>query len=145
MRKAFQVVASLIMLMVLWQAASIAGGWFSTLNEVDGGSAFSSIADDMNLGHRLHTLGGMLITPLLGLVLFGLSFGAKFPDAVKFGGLVLGSIVLQVILAFAAFSLPVLGALHGINAFVIFGLALICVRKAQVAGDSTSAGARTAT
>lgn len=145
MRKGFQVTAGLIMLMVLWQAGTIAFGWFTTLNEVEAGSAFSSIEDDPNAGYALHQLGGELVTPLLGLVLFALSFRAGFPGAVRLGGMTLGAIVLQIVLAFAGTSLPVVGALHGVNAFVVFGLALMCLRRAKPAGgDRTAPEARPA-
>lgn len=140
MRQAYRVVAVLIMLMVLWQAGAVAGGWFEVISDVDAGKAFAS-EDDANLGHDLHSIGAMII-PLLSLILVGLSFGARFDGAKKLAAFVLLAVVLQWVLAILAFETSaVIGALHGINAFVIFGLALMCVRRAQEAGRGSLTGA----
>ena len=64
--------------------------------------------------------------PLLGLILLVVSFFAakSVPGARKWGGIVFGLIMLQVALALFAFSVPALGALHGINALAVFGTAV---------------------
>ena len=72
----------------------------------------------------------MMVIPLLALLLFIVSFFAKFDGGVKWAGFVLLAVVVQVVLAFVAFGVPAIGALHGINAFVVLGLAGHCARKA---------------
>jgi hypothetical protein len=53
------------------------------------------------------------------------------PGAVKWAGLTLLAIVVQVALALIGFEAPALGALHGINAFIILGLASMAIRSAK--------------
>lgn len=127
MRKAFRVVAGLIVLGVVLQAAAVAGGWFGTINEVDSGSVVDENYEG-NVGHIIHGIVGMTVMPLLGLVLFVLSFFTKVPGATKWAGLTLLAVVVQVVLAFIAFGVPVVGALHGINAFVLLGCAAMAAR-----------------
>jgi hypothetical protein len=141
MRGAYRVLAGLIALGVLVQAAAIAGGWFGTINEIDDGATINEDYEG-NLGHAVHGMNGMMIMPLLGLFLFVLSFFAKsIPGAVKLAGLTFLAIVVQIVLAFISFGVPAIGILHGVNAFVIFGLALMCVRRATTtsAADTTAA------
>ena len=141
MRGAYRVLAGLIALGVLVQAAAVAGGWFGTINEIDDGATITEDYEG-NLGHSVHGMNGMMIMPLLGLALFVISFFAKtVSNAVKFAGLTFLAIVVQIVLAFVAFGVPVVGALHGLNAFVVFGLALMCVRRASAptATETTSA------
>ena len=62
----------------------------------------------------------------------------------KWAGIVFGVIVLQVALAFAAFSAPIIGALHGINALVLLGAAAraaALTRETRAAGTGPAAGA----
>ena len=141
MRGAYRALAGLIALGVLVQAAAIAGGWFGTINEIDDGATINEDYEG-NLGHAVHGMNGMMIMPLLGLFLFVLSFFAKsIPNAVKFAGLTFLAIVVQIVLAFISFGVPAVGILHGVNAFVIFGLALMCVRRATVASTSDTTAA----
>ena len=147
MRGAYRALAGLIALGVLVQAAAVAGGWFGTINEIDGGATITEDYEG-NVGHAVHGIVGMMVMPLLGLVLFVLSFFAKaIPGAVKLAGLTFLAIVVQVVLAFVSFGVPVIGVLHGVNAFVIFGLALMCVRRAtavSTAETTTTAPGATA-
>jgi hypothetical protein len=141
MRGAYRVLAGLIALGVLVQAAAIAGGWFGTINEIDDGATIHEDYEG-NLGHAVHGMNGMMIMPLLGLFLFVLSFFAKsIPGAVKLAGLTFLAIVVQIVLAFISFGVPAIGILHGVNAFVIFGLALMCVRRATTTVAETTAAA----
>jgi heme A synthase len=78
-----------------------------------------------NAGHAVHAMLGFNIMPLLGLALLIVSFFAakSVPGARKWGGIVFGLIVLQIALAIVAFSAPIVGALHGLNALALFGAA----------------------
>lgn len=127
MRGAYRVIAHLIMVGVLLQAAFVAGGWFGTINEIDGGTVVNEDYEG-NLGHALHGIVGMMVMPLLGLALLIVSFFAKLPGGVKWAGFTFLAIVVQVVLAFVAFGVPVVGALHGLNAFVVLGCAFYAGR-----------------
>ncbi len=124
MKQTYRVLSAVIALGVLVQAAAIAFGWFDAISEVDKGLVIDENYEG-NAGHAIHAIVGMMVIPAVGLILLIVSFFARktVPGAVKWGGIVLGLIVLQVALAFAAFSAPVLGALHGINALALLAAA----------------------
>lgn len=130
MRSVYRGLALLICLGVLVQAASVAFGWFEVINQLDEGLVLDDDYDG-NAGHALHGIVGMNVMPLLGLLLLVSSFFTKLPGASKWAGFVLLAIVLQVVMGIASFSLPAIGALHGINAFVVFLLALLTARRAD--------------
>ena len=144
MRQTYRVVASLIALGVLVQAAAIAFGWFQVMTEVEDGQVFDENWE-YNLGHIIHGLNGMMVMPLLGLVLLGVSFAVarSVPQARKWAGIVFGLIVLQVALAFVAFGAPIVGALHGINALLVFASAFraAMLTRTAVTADSTAPSA----
>ncbi|UOY03862.1 hypothetical protein [Blastococcus sp. PRF04-17] len=124
MKQTYRVLAGLVALGVLVQAAAIAFGWFDAISEVDKGAVIDENYEG-NAGHMIHAINGMLVMPALGLILLIVSFFAakQVPGARMWAGIVFGLIVLQVALAFAAFSAPVVGTLHGINALAIIGVA----------------------
>jgi hypothetical protein len=140
MRGAYRGLAVLIAVGVLVQAAAVAGGWFGTINEVDDGAVINSDYDG-NVGHAVHGIVGMMVMPLLGLLLLIVSPFAKIPGGAKWAGLTLLAIVVQVMLAFVAFGVPLVGVLHGLNAFVVLGLAANSARHAGAV--TTSAHAHT--
>jgi hypothetical protein len=123
-KQTYRVVSGLIALGVLVQAAAIAFGWFTAINDLDNGLVIDKNYDG-NAGHGLHAFVGFNVMPLLGLLLLVVSFFAakSVPGARKWGAIVFGLIVLQVALALFAFSVPALGALHGINALAVFACA----------------------
>jgi hypothetical protein len=123
-KQTYRVVSGLVALGVLVQAAAIAFGWFDALHELDNGTVIDENYEG-NAGHVLHGINGMYVMPLLGLILLIVSFFAakQVPGARKWGGIVFGLIVLQVVLAFVAFGAPIVGALHGLNALAIIGAA----------------------
>lgn len=129
MRGAYKGIAGLIALGVLVQAAAIAGGWFGALSDLDGGAVLNEDYEG-NIGHAVHGIVGFNIMPLLGLILFVVSFFAKIPGGVKWAGFTFLAIIVQVVLAIISFGVPAIGPLHGINAFVIFSLALYTSRRA---------------
>jgi hypothetical protein len=146
-KQTYRVLAGLIALGVLVQAASVAFGWFDAISAVDSGTVIDGSYEG-NAGHMIHGIVGMTVMPLLALILLIVSFFAKnaVPGAVKWAGIVFGVTLLQVALAFAAFSVPVVGALHGINALVLLGVAgragaLTRETRAPGAGTAVGAGA----
>jgi hypothetical protein len=76
------------------------------------------------LGYAIHGVNGAIVIPLLALLLLVFSFFAKVPGGVKWAGIVLLLVVLQATLGIAGHSVPFLGALHGLNALLLFSSAL---------------------
>lgn len=141
MRGAYKIIAHLIAFGVLLQAASIASAWFQTINDIDGGMTITKDYEG-NAGHAMHGIVGMTVLPLLGLVFLIVAFLAKIPGGVKWAGFTLLAIVVQVLLAFVSFGVPIIGVLHGMNAFLVFSLALYAGRR-TAPGLQTDDTART--
>ena len=142
MKQTYRVVAGLIAVGVLVQAGSIAAGWFMALHDVDNGLVIDKNYDG-NAFHSVHGFVGFNVMPLLGLILLIVSFFAakEVPGARKWAGIVFGLIILQVALALFAFSVPALGALHGINALAVLGTAgraSMLAREAGVRRESST-------
>lgn len=120
----YRILAGLIALGVVLQAAAIAFAWFEVLNQVDSGMVFDS-GYESNAGHAVHGIVGITVIPVLALGLLVVSFFARgVPSARRWAGLVFAVVVLQIVLAFVAFGAPLVGALHGVNALVLVGAAL---------------------
>jgi hypothetical protein len=75
-------------------------------------------------GLALHGINGTMVIPVLALVFFIVSFFAKVPGGVKWAGIVLVLVIVQVTLGILGHQVPALGALHGINALALFGVAV---------------------
>jgi heme A synthase len=137
-KQTYRILAGLVALGVLVQAAAVAFGWFDVLNDVENGLVLDQNTE-RNAGHLIHGIVGLGVIPLLGLILLIVSFFAArvVPGARAWAGIVFGLIVLQVALAIFGFSLPVIGALHGLNALILLGAA---GRAAMLARDDRGAG-----
>ena len=77
---------------------------------------------------RRRLFGFVLVVALLLLIS---SFFAKVPGGVKWAGLVVLLVVVQVNLGFAGHDIPALGGLHGLNALLLFAAALYTARRAR--------------
>jgi hypothetical protein len=100
---------------VVLQAASIAWGAFGVMQDVDEG-----IEVEENFGLAWHAMSGSMLIPLLALALLIAGVIARrINGALRWAGIVFALVVLQVALAAAAFSAPVVGVLHGTNALLI--------------------------
>ncbi len=125
MKQTYRVVAGLVAVGVLVQAAAVAFGWFDAISGLENGLVIDENYEG-NAGHALHGLIGFYVFPALGLILLIVSFFAAkdVPGARKWAGIVFGLIVLQVALAIAAFAVaPIIGALHGVNALLLLAAA----------------------
>jgi len=76
------------------------------------------------LGYTIHGVNGAIVIPLLALLLLVFSFFAKVPGAVKWAAIVFLLVVVQATLGIGGHSIPFLGALHGLNALLLFSAAL---------------------
>lgn len=72
------------------------------------------------LGFAIHGINGDLLIPLVALALLILSFFAKVPGGVKWAAIVFALVAVQSTLGHASHELPVAGALHGLNALLLF-------------------------
>lgn len=131
MRTVYKALAWIIAAEVMVQAASMVyaiaglGIWVDR----DGGVLDKAAFENGNLfpeeiGFAIHGMNGMMIIPVLALALVIVSFFAKIPGGVKFAALVLLAVVVQVLLGMFGHELAASGMLHGVNALVLFGLAL---------------------
>ena len=143
MRSTYRALALLVAAGVLVQAAAIAFGWFDVIHDVDNGTVIDEDFEG-NAGHAVHGTVGMMVMPLLALALLVVSFFARVDGGRTWAGLVLGAVVLQITLAFVSFGAPVVGVLHGLNAFLLFGVAMMAAQtvKNAPAGSSASTGER---
>jgi hypothetical protein len=147
MRTAYRVLALVIAAEVAIQAAAIAYAIFGLGIWIDGGGVLdkatmeSDAADFAGVGgFALHGINGEIVFPLLVIVLLVLSFFAKVPRGVMWAGVTLGLTALQILLGMFGHGLAALGVLHGVNALLIFGVA---VMAAMAARGTTAVGGRT--
>ena len=142
MRTTYRVLAYLIALEVVVQASVMVWGIAGMGIWVDDGGVvdkqtFEDAFDngtkpfDEFTGLMIHGQNGMMVIPLLALALVIVSFFARIPRGVAFAFGVLGLVVLQVMLGLFGHEVSSLGALHGVNAFVLFGTAVMAGRRAS--------------
>ena len=151
MKKAYRVLAFLIAVEVVVQAAAIAFAVFGLSKWIeDGHQVNKAILDSGDtkftgvIGFTIHGINGQLLIPLLGLILLIISFFAKVPGGSKWAGIIFGLIAVQVVLGFTAHAAPALGPLHGINALVIFSVAFLAGKRVDITpvAASVTAGDR---
>ncbi|HEU4812552.1 MAG TPA: hypothetical protein VFT00_10475 [Nocardioides sp.] len=147
MRKTYQILALGIAALVVVQAGAIAWAFFGLANEIDKNGLVinkACLESDSGCGggftaewgFAIHMFfNGTILIPLTSLVLLIISFFAGVPGGVKFAAGIFGLVVLQ------AFVLPMLsreagsgfGALHGVNALVLMGVAIMAGMRASAA------------
>lgn len=137
MRKVYQALALLIALGVAVQAASVAYGTLALFKWVQEGgtldkAVFESEGAEVGgvVGFIAHGVGGMMVIPIIVLLFLVSSFFAKVPGGVKWALIVFGVTVVQVALGLFAHEMPGLGWLHGLNAMIMFGVAVTAAMRA---------------
>jgi heme A synthase len=153
MRSAYKILANVIAGFVAIQAAvmvfAIAGmyNWITDGNTLSESTMESEPDFTGAIGFMLHGMIGMMLIPLLALVLLIISFFAKIPGGVKWAAIVFGVVVLQYALALLTRTTgtPFLGALHGLNALILFGVAVTTAMRVRTRAtrsvDATSVSA----
>ncbi len=138
MLKAYRILAIVIAAEVVIQAMMIVFAVAGLGKYVEDGATIDKAAfedEDLSFtgvaGFMVHGINGTLIIPLLGIALLVLSFFVKAPGAVKWAGIVLGSIVVQVAAGILAHEAPYIGMVHGLNAFILAGSAGYASRLAK--------------
>ena len=145
MRKTYRVLASLIAILVVVQAMMMVwtiAGLFTWID--DGATLDKSVIEGWSdepptfegaIGHFIHVMSGTFLIPLIGLLLLIVSFFAKVPRGVALAAAIAVSIVVQYLAGtFAEPDMVYLGLVHGLNAFILFGLALAAAKAAKDAG-----------
>ncbi|GAA4823188.1 hypothetical protein GCM10023201_06560 [Actinomycetospora corticicola] len=152
MRAVYRVLAYLLALEVVVQAAAIAWALFGLTAWIEGGGVLDkagmeseSVVFDGVTGFMVHGMNGTMIVPAFALLFLVSSFFARFPGAVAWAGAAFVLVVAQVALGIVAHSIPALGLLHGAVALGLLVVALVAARRssaADVAADApVTAGA----
>lgn len=141
MRKTYRIVADIIAIDVVIQAMAMVFAIAGLFKWIDDGatldkSVIESWEDDPptwtgSIGHFIHVMNGTFLFPLLGLILLIVSFFVAVNGAVKWAAIIAVSIVVQILAGQFAGDSPYLGLVHGLNAFILFGAALMAARSAR--------------
>lgn len=139
MKATYRVLAYIIAGLVVLQAVWIALSSFTVIKAADAGKAITE--DTAGIGGALHYMGGMYAIPLVTIALLVVSFFARVKGGIKWALFILLAVAVQITLAFLSFGVPQIGALHGLNAFIIIALSVIAGTKAgrQMAAARTPA------
>jgi choline-glycine betaine transporter len=135
MRAVYRVFAVLIAVAVVLQVASIALAGFTVAKDADDGTTIG--ADYSNFGQSYHSIAGTAIA-LLALILLIVSFLTDVPRGRTLAGIIVGLVAVQFVLAVAAFGVPALGVLHGINGLAIAGVAGAASRRAAAVPEQAN-------
>jgi len=137
MRTAYRVLAWIVAVEVLLQAAAISYAIFGFGKWIEqGGVMDKSVLESQasvfpeEVGFMVHGLNGMMVVPVVALLFLVVSFFAKVPRGVALAGAVAGLVVLQVLLGMFGHGIPGLGLLHGANALALFAAAVVAARRA---------------
>ena len=130
MKQVYRVLAFLIAAGVALQAASIAYGMFGLIKWIEEGGTLDQSTEltpalGGYTGFSWHATGGIFVISVISLLFLISSFFAKVPGGIRWALIVLGVTVLQVLLGLFSHSVAGLGWLHGINALVLFGTAMM--------------------
>jgi heme A synthase len=140
MKGVYRGLALAVAALVMLQAAFIAYAVFGLSKWVreDGGTLDASVFSEGatvevggEMGFALHAISGTFLIPLVALILVIVSFFAKVPGGTKWALIVFGVVVVQYALAFLGriAGLPAIGALHGLNALILFGVAVTAAMR----------------
>lgn len=134
MRSAYKYLAYLVCALVMLQAASHAWVSAGLATYIEGGGTIDFESESLPdfpeaIGFMIHGMNGMMVIPFVALVLVVVAFLAKLPGGLAWAGAVLGLVVLQVALGLMGHSVSMLAFLHGVNALLLFGVALTAGRR----------------
>ena len=87
-------------------------------------------------GILVHGINGTFVIPGIALALLIVSFFTKVRGAIKWAVIVFVLVVAQGQIGFLGHEFPLAGALHGLNALALFGVALYTGRRLRTAARS---------
>lgn len=139
MTKAFRVLAFIVAGLVVVQASSMVWGIAGLYGYVNDGNSFTEELMEPGAeapfpevaGFAIHGINGTMVIPVVALILLIVGLIAKFPGAKKYGAAVFGLVVLQVFLGIMGHEAAISGAVHGINAMILFGVAIMAGMRAK--------------
>jgi hypothetical protein len=138
MRATYRVLGYLIAIEVVIQAAAIAYAMFGVSKFVeDGGTVDQAMVEsdemafDEIVGFIVHGINGMNVIPLLAILMLIVSFFAKVPNGVVLALVVVLVTAIQVLLGIFGHDITFLGVLHGLNAFILAGVASAAAARAS--------------
>lgn len=147
MRQVFRTLAYIVAFGVMFQAAVMVYAIAGLGLYIERGGVLDAAAMEQSqagqpafaeeIGFMLHGMNGMMVMPALALLLLITSFFAHVRGAWKWGLSVLLLVVLQIMLGIFGHSVPFLGALHGLNALILFSVALYTGWRVAARGRST--------
>jgi hypothetical protein len=136
MRTVYRVLAWLVAVEVLVQAAAISWALFGLGKWIEGGGVLDKSVMESEVsafpqetGFMVHGINGEMVVPALALLLLVVAFFAKVPRGVALAGGVVGLVALQVVLGMLGHGIPGLGLLHGANALALFAVAVVAARR----------------
>ncbi|SFS14452.1 hypothetical protein SAMN04487783_1846 [Agrococcus baldri] len=146
MRTTYRVLAFVICGLVMLQAASHA--WLSSGLAIyigEGGTLDPNAppAFPEALGFMIHGMNGMYVIPVVAILLLVVSFFAKVPRGVMWAVVVLVLVALQVTLGILGHEMSALAFLHGLNALLLFGAALLAGMRAKAPARVAAEAPRT--
>jgi heme A synthase len=156
MRTAYKVLAYLVAAEVAVQAMFGVWAVAGLSNWVDGGGVFDKAVIEGAaeggampfseiLGIILHGINGTVVIPVIALALLIVSFFAKVNGAIKWAVIVFVLVVAQGTLGLLGREFSLMGALHGLNALALFGVALQAGRRVPSRRPVAAEQARVAT
>jgi hypothetical protein len=141
MRTVYKVLAYLVAaevavqaMVMVWAIAGLGkwvegGGVFDkAVMESEGSQPFPEVA-----GINVHIMNGFFVIPGLVLLLLIISFFTKVRGAIKWAVIVFVLVIVQTQLGGLGHDFPLAGALHGLNALALFGVALYAGRRMRAA------------
>lgn len=144
MRTVYRVLAGVLAVEVLVQAAAISWALFGFGKWIEGGGVLDKATLESGaslfpeeLGFAVHGINGMMVVPVLALLLLVVSFFAKLPRGVALAGGAVALVALQVVLGMLGHGIPGLGLLHGANALALFAVAVLAARLRVAPATST--------
>ncbi|MCS5478812.1 hypothetical protein NYP18_03990 [Corynebacterium sp. YIM 101645] len=132
MRTAYRVIAAVIILLVVIQAAGTA--WFTSglaRHLIAGGTIDSAEIDINNLpftavwGVIIHMISGLYVIPALAVILLIIGYLTHDRKALTLALTVVVLVAIQVALGLGAKALTGLAFLHGVNALLILGVTVL--------------------
>jgi len=141
MRTAYKVLAYLVAAEVAVQAMLIVWGIAGLGKWVDGGGVFDKAVIESEgappfpevVGIIVHGINGFFVVPGLALLLLIVSFFTKVRGAIKWAVVVFVLVIVQGQLGGLGHDFPLAGALHGLNALALFGVAIYAGRRLRAA------------
>lgn len=132
MKTAYRVFAYLIALEVAVQAAAVAFAFFGLGKWIEAGNTLEwadiegqDLSFTGSVGFMIHGLNGTMVIPAIALIFLIFSFFAKVPGGAKWAAFVLLAVVVQVALGIYGHENAYFGMLHGVNALILFSLAVM--------------------